>query len=163
MASHFNSRKRPALLMLDDRLGLMMALAASRQGHQFAPYVVALDGGYSTKIQLATDRLRWDLTVIAIPTDQIRFDFVRLAAHHQCVTRSEFEYGFAIMHACCGVREDSILLTGNDIDAGVTRVINRIANRHDKRLTLLPPPQIPTNEEIAALIEGTSCTNGVAP
>jgi hypothetical protein len=145
--------KDSALLIVDDRLSLANALAASRGGQRFAPYVASF-GKYPDLVRTAADRLRWDLNVISLPTHKPGDDFMRLALHHHCMTRLEFEYGFLLLHICAGVREQRIVWPAAKSGRRVRATLQRIAGQHDKALLMpVSPNEIVTRAQIEAMIE----------
>lgn len=131
LAHYEQNDERPAILLLEDRIALAVALAASAVSRDFVAYS-ALIG--RRPLFLAADRLGWELHLIHFPVEQLATDFIHLAVKHRCANPREFELGYLMMHACARVRETEVWVPTAGFGSRAWRTASRIADHYGKRL-----------------------------
>jgi hypothetical protein len=158
--SHVAQEDTPAVLILDDGPSLAGAVTLTMNGQRFVPYVVGFDT-YPRMVRQAADRLNWDLHFVAISREEVRSDFIRLA-EYGCVSRSQFEIGFALLHACAAVSECRIVVIRPDFPVRIPTALRRIAAAHGKTVYVWKPPGgrimgPPANASASTPEPGTNC------
>lgn len=128
LARHKCRAKSEVSLLLSSGLdSLTTGLALTACGKSVRAFFYELQG-YPSKerrrVERVARRLSWPLTIITIPTKELRADFLRLAVTHRCNRKVHFEVCFPLLYAFPAIPDDEIWTGWNaDDNYGNTRRI----------------------------------------
>jgi asparagine synthetase B (glutamine-hydrolysing) len=122
------SESDTASLLLSGGLdSLTTGIALSACGKSVQAYFYELQGYPSTerrRVEMVARRLNWPLTIITVPTNNLRADFIRLAVTHGCNRKVHFEVCFPYLYVFPVIAGDELWTGWNaDDNYGNTRQI----------------------------------------
>jgi DNA-cytosine methyltransferase len=100
-----------ALLLSGGLDSLSVGLALERAGKRPHAYTFHLQDYQSRDIKNAraiAAHFRWPLTVITVPTTEVRDDFLRLAVDQGCRTKAQFEVTFPLLYVLPEIEETEV-------------------------------------------------------
>lgn len=124
---HGRARSEASLLLSSGLDSLTTGLALEATGKSVRAYFYELQSHQSKErraVEKAARRLGWSLTIITVPTTDLRADFLRLAVTHRCNRKVHFEVCFPLLYAFPAIPDDEVWTGWNaDDNYGNTRKI----------------------------------------